>query len=200
MTALAYGVRIPVKESAMLGRSAVIVGSDGTRTDVQVWAAADPKLIGATKTDGAWFYVASDSTVYVGSVKHGARLMERRDYGDVVQHIPAAYVGAVVIGSERGETVPELEIPAAVVKPVRKARKAAVRKPAKVATPAVVPVSVVPATVPAPMPRMTRAARQASNRELAAAMRAAGIKVTPENWAAAKAGQLEGFTFTTAGV
>lgn len=50
----------------------------------------------------------------------------------------------------------------------------------------------VPDRVPAPMPRMTRAARRVSNRELAGRMRAAGVAVTAESWAAAKAGELEG--------
>jgi hypothetical protein len=54
------------------------------------------------------------------------------------------------------------------------------------------PTATVPDTVPAPMPRMTRAARRISNRDLAARMRAAGIAITPESWAAAKAGELEG--------
>lgn len=58
----------------------------------------------------------------------------------------------------------------------------------------------VPATVPAPMPRQTRAARKESNRELAAAMRAAGLAITPDAWEAAKAGTLAGFSFTPAGV
>lgn len=45
----------------------------------------------------------------------------------------------------------------------------------------VAPVAVAPETVPAPMPAMTRAARKATRRELAATMRAAGIK--PEGYA-----------------
>lgn len=73
-----------------------------------------------------------------------------------------------------------------------KRSRAAVARPAvvvEVATPAV-EVVAESVTVPEPMPRMTRAARKASNRELAAAMRAAGVAVTAETWAAAKAGTL----------
>lgn len=85
----------------------------------------------------------------------------------------------------------ELETP----KPARKVtRKPAARKPralAAVKTPApVVAETVTPETVPAPMPKQTHAAKKASNRELAAAMRAAGIKITADSWAAAKAGML----------
>lgn len=47
---------------------------------------------------------------------------------------------------------------------------------------------VTPESVPAPMPKMSHAARKASNRELAAAMRAAGVKVTADTWTAAKSG------------
>lgn len=80
------------------------------------------------------------------------------------------------------------------------ARKPAARKsttPAPVAEPIAEPAKpaereVTAVTVPAPMPRMTRAARKASNRELAARMRRAGIAITTESWAAAKAGTLAG--------
>lgn len=58
---------------------------------------------------------------------------------------------------------------------------------------------VAPATVPAPMPAMTRAARKASNRDLAAAMRAAGIAITPDTWNAAKRGELAGLGLTYGG-
>lgn len=57
---------------------------------------------------------------------------------------------------------------------------------------AAVGAPAAPAEIPAPMPNMTRAARKASNRELAAAMRAAGVKITAESWEAAKAGTLAG--------
>lgn len=39
-----------------------------------------------------------------------------------------------------------------------------------------------PETVPAPMPRMTRAARKATRREIAASMRAAGVKPEGQAW------------------
>lgn len=71
-------------------------------------------------------------------------------------------------------------------------RKGQSVKPAPVEPVAPVAESVptVPDAVPAPMPRMRRAARKASNRELAARMRAAGVPITAESWAAAKAGTL----------
>lgn len=94
-------------------------------------------------------------------------------------------------------TVNGLESRAERYGPVKATRKP--RKPA--AVPDVVGAAVEsgrvavihvtePVTVPAPMPEMTRAARKASNRELAAAMRAAGTPITPETWAAAKSGTL----------
>lgn len=79
-----------------------------------------------------------------------------------------------------------------VLAPARKAtatRKPAARKLASVPTPVETPAPVVevdtstaPATVPAPMPAMTRAARKATRRELAATMRAAGIRPEGDAW------------------
>lgn len=59
------------------------------------------------------------------------------------------------------------------------------------ATPVVVPVTVpdvAVVTVPAPMPEQTRAARRASNRELAAAMRAVGLEPRGDAWHLARTG------------
>ena len=83
-------------------------------------------------------------------------------------------------------------------------RKPAAPKPAAVESPAVdvapvpvvesapvgpaAPVADVPATVPAPMPAMTRAARKASNRELADRMRAAGLTPSGDAWRLAQSG------------
>lgn len=55
---------------------------------------------------------------------------------------------------------------------------------ARPAMPDDAPADVVtaPETVPAPMPRMTRAARKATRRELAASMRAAGIRPEGDAW------------------
>lgn len=61
-------------------------------------------------------------------------------------------------------------------------------------------LTVVPDTVPAPMPRQSRDARRASNRELAARMRAAGLEPRGEMWERAKRGELEGFEPMAGGV
>ena len=72
----------------------------------------------------------------------------------------------------------------------RKASARIIPAPEPVETPAPVVEPVTPATVADPMPRQTHAAKKASNRELAEAMRAAGVKITPDTWAAAKSGAL----------
>lgn len=72
--------------------------------------------------------------------------------------------------------------PATVKAPAK--REARAVKPAPVETPA----PLEPAAVPEPMPAQTWAARKASRRELAAAMRAAGLTPSGQTWELAKAG------------
>jgi hypothetical protein len=126
------------------------------------------------------------------------------------RHAPAHKAGIASVKSYlrkcgRLERIAEIVDPCAPVKAPRKPRKlAAVPAPVETAKPAEsvdVPASDVlaagvesgrvaivtvdvpaPATVPAPMPAMTWQARKATRREIAAKLRAAGIRPAGEEW------------------
>lgn len=200
------GFRVPAKsagEKLALGKSVRIVTAAGELIG-QVWSEADSTLIGARK--GSAFFAVADGRTFTFEIDTKRPGLECRGFeylagghqGDrVTVHMVRGPVAEMTLVDETAApvVVPDVVVTAAPVDIVAEAIESGRMVVVNVDTGAayVAPVGatlpdpadvgpVAPETVPAPMPRMTRAARKATRREIAATMRAAGIRPEGEAW------------------